>query len=278
MRLAGWCLHQIPVITHVICRQYLILIAKQNRREASMSRIALTAWIVLMSWWHGLMAQSIVFVSPSTKGLLTMSCAEGSLGSFEQQHYLAAAHHLATALCAQPQIDSAVGVWKGQAENSGMIDGCPNDRARVLGALLAKYYHQEQALVFDRSADGKTSLVSFHASQPLGVIAIMMAQAKLSGATVIPHIHDNLILIVATDPDQHARCLTLYSLLHGADLHEEPGTTELIGDNDRVKARDIYIGILSHAPADVRQLDNEMYSEQFNDLGLEVTPEIVAAH
>ena len=27
----------------------------------------------------------------------------------------------------------------------------------------------------------------------------MMAQAKVSGATVIPHMHDNLILIVATD-------------------------------------------------------------------------------
>ena len=69
-------------------------------------------------------------------------------------------------------------MWKGQAENSGMIDGCQNEQARELGALLARYYHQEQALVFDRDERGKASLVSFRASQPLGVIAIMMAQAK----------------------------------------------------------------------------------------------------
>ena len=59
-----------------------------------MRRIALAACIVVLSSFHGLFAQSIVFVSPSTKGLLTMSCAEGSLSSFEQQHYLAAVHYL----------------------------------------------------------------------------------------------------------------------------------------------------------------------------------------
>ena len=146
-----------------------------------MRRTVLAAWIVLMTSLHGLVAQSIVFVSPSTKGLLTMSCAEGSLKSFEQLHYLATAHYLAEHLCQQPQIDGAVGVWNGQAENSSMIDGCPNDRARELGALLARYYHQEKALVFARNAGGKTSLVSFRASQPLGVISIMMAQAKVTG-------------------------------------------------------------------------------------------------
>ena len=83
-----------------------------------MRRIALAACMIFLTSFHGLLAQSIVFVSPSNKGLLTMSCAEGSLGSFEQLHYLAAAHYLAEHLCQQPQIDGAVGVWKGHAENS----------------------------------------------------------------------------------------------------------------------------------------------------------------
>ena len=85
-----------------------------------------------------------------------------------------------------------------------MIDGCPSDRAREIGALLARYYHQEKALVFDRDAAGKASLISFHASQPLGVVAIMMAQANVSAATVIPHIQDNLILIVSSDAAEHS--------------------------------------------------------------------------
>ena len=233
---------------------------------------ALAACILVLSSFHGLIAQSIVFVSPSTKGLLTMSCAEGSLSSFEQQHYMAAVHYLTSTLCPQSHIDSAVGVWKGQAENSGMIDGCQNEQARELGALLARYYHQEQALVFERNERGKASLVSFHASQPLGVIAIMMAQANVSGATVIPHNHDNVIWIVATDAAQREQAITLSSLLHGDSLHEEPGTAELIGDNDHAKAREIYRAILARAPAEVRELDSEMYSEQFNDLGLETTP------
>lgn len=240
-----------------------------------MRKIALAAWIVVS--FHGVLAQSIVFVSPSTKGFLTISCAEGSLSSFEETHYLAAAHYLAEHLCQQPRVDSAVGVWKGQAENSGLIDGCPSDRAREIGALLARYYHQEKALIFDRDAAGKASLISFHASQPLGVVAIMMAQANVSAATVIPHTQDNLILIVNTDEAEHSRTVSLYSMLHGHDLHEEPGTTQMIGDEDRAKARDIFTAIVSHAPAEVRQLGNDMYSEQFNELGLQAAPEVSAS-
>lgn len=243
-----------------------------------MRRITLAVWMIFLMTFQGLSAQSVVFVSPSDKGLLSMSCAEGSLDSFEQLHYLAAAHYLAERLCQQAQIEGAVGVWKGHAENSGMIDGCPNERARQLGALLAKYYHQEQALVFDRDPAGKTSLISFRATQPLGVISILMAQADVSAATVVPHVQDNLVLIVATDAAQRARSMALYASLHGRGLHEETGTTELIGDSDRAKARGIFTAIVANAPADVRQLNSDMYSEQFNDLGLPVMPDATAAH
>jgi hypothetical protein len=239
-----------------------------------MRRIALAVWILAVTSLHGLFAQSVVFVSPSTKGLLTMSCAEGSLDSFEQQHYMAVAHHLAAALCQQPRVDSAVGIWNGQAENSGMIDGCPNEKARELSALLARYYHQKKALVFDRAPGGKAELVSFHVTQPLGVVAIMMAQAQVTGATMIPHSHDNLVLVVASDPAERARVMSLYEMLHGGNLHEELGTTELIGDEDRAKARDIFSAIVLHAPTEVRQLGNDMYSEQFNELGLEGASEV----
>jgi hypothetical protein len=233
---------------------------------------AVVAFICALTSFQVLFAQSVVFVSPSTKGLLTMSCAEGSLSSIEELHYLAAVHYLAERLCQQPRIEGGVGIWKGQAENSGMIDGCPNDRARELGSLLARYYLQKEALVFDRNPGGKTSLVSFQVTQPLGVIAIMMAQAKVSGATVIPGVHDNLVLMVTTDSVQHERSLTLYALLHGHGLSEEAGTTELVGDEDRAKARDIFSDIVSHAPADVQQLGKDMYSEQFNELGLDAAP------
>jgi hypothetical protein len=250
-----------------------MLIAQgKNGEPASMRRIALATCLVFLLGFHGVLAQSVVFVSPSDKGLLTMSCAEGSLNSFEQLHYLAAAHYLAEHLCQQPQIEGAVGVWKGHAENSGMIDGCPNERARQLGALLAKYYHQEQALVFDRDPTGKTSMITFRATQALGVIAVMMAQAQISAATVIPHGQDNQVMIVAADAAQRAQAMALYASLHGRGLHEETGTTELIGDSDRARARAIFTTIVANAPADVRQLNSDMYSEQFNDLGIPVTP------
>jgi hypothetical protein len=248
------------------------LLKAKTGEAASMRRISLAACLIFLVGFHGLLAQSVVFVSPSDKGLLTMSCAEGSLDSFEQLHYLAAAHYVAERLCQQPQIEGAVGVWKGQAENSGMIDGCPNERARQLGALLAKYYHQEQVLVFDRDPAGKTSMISFRATQALGVIAVMMAQAQISAATVIPHMRENVVMIVAGDATQRARAMALYASLHGHGLHEETGTTELIGDNDRGKARAIFTTIVANAPADVRQLNSDMYSEQFNDLGIPVTP------
>jgi hypothetical protein len=225
-------------------------------------------WIVALASFQALFAQSVVFVSPSTKGLLNMACAEVSLDSFEQLHYVAVARALAAGLCPQPRVESAVGVWHGQAENSGMIDGCPNDKARQLGALLAKYYHQQQALVFDRNPAGKSWLISFHASQPLGIIGIMMAQAKVSGATVILNPHDDLVLIVAADAPEHANALALSSSLHGQGLQEESGIAEFIGDDDRAKARDAFTAIVAGAPPDVRRLDSDMYSEQFQDLGL----------
>jgi hypothetical protein len=100
----------------------------------------------------------------------------------------------------------------------------------------------------------------------------------VTGATVIPHTQDNLILIVAGDSAQRTRAMNLYSSLHGHALHEETGTTELIGDSDRAKARAIFTAIVANAPADVRQLNSDMYSEQFNDLGLAVTPEATPAH
>jgi hypothetical protein len=244
-------------------------------RGLRMTKFALAAWIVVAS--HGLFAQSIVFVSPSTKGAATISNAEASLASFEETNYLAAARYLAEHLCQQPKIDGAVGLWKGQAENSGLIDGCSSEHAREIGALLARYYHQEKALIFDRDATGKTSLLSFHANQPLGVVSIMMTQANITGATVIPRPGDNYVLIVSTDEAEHSRAMNLYLTLHGHDLHDERGITQTIGDEDRAKARDIFTGIVAHAPAEVRQLGLDMYSEQFHELGLEPATEVSAS-
>jgi hypothetical protein len=106
----------------------------------------------------------------------------------------------------------------------------------------------------------------------------MMAQAQISAATVIPHGQENLVMVVAGDATQRARAMALYASLHGRGLHEETGTTELIGDNDRAKARAIFTTIVANASADVRQLNSDMYSEQFNDLGIPVTSETAAAH
>src|ERR1700761_2896903 len=125
-----------------------------------MRKIPLVLWTMLAA--HGLLAQSIVFVSPSTKGQAGIASAEASLTSFEETHYLATAKYVTEHLCPQPRIDGAVGVWKGQAENSGLIDGCPADRAKEAAALLARYYHQEKALIFDRDPAGKNALLTFH--------------------------------------------------------------------------------------------------------------------
>ena len=92
-------------------------------RNALDKAIAVVVSIAALASFHVLFGQSILFVSPSTKGLLTMPCAEGSLASFEAQ-YLAAVHYLADVF-ASSRIHGGVGIWKGQAENSGMIDGCP---------------------------------------------------------------------------------------------------------------------------------------------------------
>jgi hypothetical protein len=45
---------------------------------------------------------------------------------------------------------------------------------------------------------------------------------------------------------------------------------ELIGDSeDRIKARDIYDGILARSTPEVHELSEEMYTPQFEDLGMQ---------
>ncbi len=133
-----------------------------------MKRLVAAGLLFAMAASPRYLGQSVVFVSPSTKGLLSMSCAADSLTSFEELHYLAAARYLADQLCPKPVVDGGIGLWNGQAENSGMIDGCANDKAREIGALLARYYHQKAALVFERNPSGKTALISFHVGPAAG--------------------------------------------------------------------------------------------------------------
>ena len=215
----------------------------------------------------------MVLVSPSTQGQQSIACSVHSLQSFEELHYLAAAHDLAERLCVHPHIEGAVGLWHGQAENSGMIDGCSAGGARELGALLGRYYHQKAALLFDRKVGGEARLVSFESTQPLSVIATTLTRDKASGATVIPRPHDSLILMVATDQQQLGRARRVSSQLGGHSLREETGTAELLGGEDRVKARAVYENLLAHSPADVQQLERAMYTQQFADLGIDAGPQ-----
>ena len=233
-----------------------------------MRRIALSAWLGFLLL-PPLLAQSVVFVSPSTQGQLTIACSADSLTSFEELHYLATARYLAKQLCTQGHVDAAVGLWRGRAENSGMIDGCTHDRARALGALLGEYYHQKAALVFERKPGGQARLVSFRVQASLPVISRKLTRSQVSGATVVPRGASALIFMVATDDRARGRAHRLYVQLHGLDLQEEAGTAELIGDNDRARAKDIYHQLLLKAPAEVQALESGMYSEHFSDLGMD---------
>jgi len=56
--------------------------------------------------------------------------------------------------------ESAVGGLEGQAENSGMIDGCQNEQAREIGALLRALSEggtitRSKRLFFERATSGE---------------------------------------------------------------------------------------------------------------------------
>lgn len=230
--------------------------------------MAAARWLFLLALVPGLWAQSVVFVSPSTKGMVSLACAAGSLDSFEELHYLAAAHSLSEHLCPHARIEAVAGLWKGQAENSGMIDDCPELEARELGALLGRYYYQKAALVFARSATGQDRLVSFRVGAKLGLISQRMREVGVRGASVVPHEHDSLVIMVVTNKLERGRARKLCAVLRGKGWLEEPGTAELIGDEDRGKAQGVYDRLIEGSPAQVSKLEKEMYSEKFAGLGL----------
>ena len=169
-------------------------------------------------------------LAPAPRACSSMACAEVSLDSFEQLHYVAMARALAAGLCPQPRVESAVGVWHGQAENSGMIDGCPNDKARATGRPFGEILPPEAGAGF-RPQPGRKKLADEFSRQPAARHHWDHDGASQSERShrASPTHHDDLVLIVAADAPEHANALALSSSLHGQGLQEESGIAEFIG-------------------------------------------------
>src|SRR3954471_13428349 len=127
----------------------------------------LKRWLLLLPLLCAgtLSAQSYLFISPNVRDHMSAACAHDSLESFEEQNFLAVARLLAGKACKAPKISASEGLFEGQVENSGMVEGCTRDQAAYVGALLSRYYHQEFELVFTPDSNGPEHLLVLAASK-----------------------------------------------------------------------------------------------------------------
>ncbi|HEY6348891.1 MAG TPA: hypothetical protein VI636_05715 [Candidatus Angelobacter sp.] len=216
------------------------------------------------------LAQSFLFVSPNTRDHLSDEDAAGSLNSFEQSNFLAVAKYLGKKVCGAPHIFSAEGIYDGAAENSSLLTGCKNSQAQYLGALLGRYAHQKQILVFDPSplpeSKERLLMVEFTTDHPADTVK-HLRQYPISGATVLFQGQVIQVYIWAVDHAEDAAVHRLADAEH-ATLREIPGKGTMIGDElSRVVAQHAFDQrIAAYERAHHRSLSRLLGSKQLHDM------------
>jgi len=214
-------------------------------------------------------AQTFLFVSPNTRDYLSDEDAAGSLNSFEQSNFLAVAKYLGKKVCGAPHIFSAEGIYEGAAENSSLITGCKNSQAQYLGALLGRYAHQKQILIFDpaptRRSDERLLIIEFTTDHPADTVK-HLRQYPISGATVLLQGQVFRVYVWATD---HAEDTAVHSLADGehGTIREIPGKGTMIGDKSRIVAQHAFDRrIAAYERVHHPPLSRLLWSKQLHDM------------
>lgn len=216
------------------------------------------------------LAQSFLFVSPNTRDHLSDEDAADSLNSFEQSNFLAVAKYLGKKVCGAPQIFSAEGIYEGAAENSSLITGCKNNQAQYLGALLGRYAHQRQILIFDPSPTGtrdeRLLIVEFTTDHPTDAVK-HLRQYSISGATVLFQGQVVRVYVRATDHAGDAAVHKLADAEHGT-IREIPGKGTMIGDDkSHIVAQHVFDQrIAAYERAHHPPLSRLLWSKQLHDM------------
>jgi len=219
-------------------------------------------------------AQSFLFVSPNTRDHMTDESALGSMDSFEQSNFLAAAKFLAAKICAKPNVQAAEGMDGANTENSSLITGCNTAHAQYLGELLGRYAHQKWILVFDpvSGSKGRLLTVSFTTEHPADVPKLLRSFGIKAGTIVA---QDKQVRFFLWAPDQSLDPLVrLFAGNVQGTIRETPGKATFIGNDSRAKARQIFdqrIHQFERAHPK-HSLSQSLWTKQLHDLGLTSTP------
>ena len=242
-------------------------------------------------------AQAFVFASPNTRTHLPDRVALASQDSFEQQNFLAVAQYLADRICpvlrVQAVAEAATGLDGPGAENSVMVFGCKSGQAEYMGELLARYGHQNWALIFvprkddpaSKSNQGK-AIPSQDGPERLFVIALpgvgldqtmeqaltqtleQMRKQGLTEGTVVAQENRILVYVWVKDSSMDANIHAFVEANHG-EAQEIAGTGKLIGHQDRAHAQRILDkNISSYERAHGVAFSGLLWSRKLRDMGL----------
>jgi hypothetical protein len=238
--------------------------------------LAILCWLLLGGIGQ---AQSFLFVSPNTRGPMSDESALGSLDSFEQTNFVAAANYLGTRLCPKPQVANAEGMDRTGAENSILVTGCKSGEARYLGELLGRYAHQKWVLVFDPASRSNERLfiITFAAAEPADTLK-EMRRFEIKAATVVPATQkdgkDRRVRVYLWVPDhsQEAAIHSFAMAVHGA-VEEIAGKGTMIGADSRISAQKIFDReIKAYERAHHRALSKLLWSGTLHDIGMSAAP------
>jgi len=243
-------------------------------------------------------AQAFVFASPNTRTHMPDRVALASQDSFEQQNFLAVAQYLADRICpvlrVQAVAEAATGLDGPGAENSVMVFGCKSGQAEYLGELLARYGHQNWALIFIPRKDGPASkstragkgIASQDGPERLFTIALpgvgldqtleqaltqtleQMRKHGLAEGTVGAQENRILVYVWVKDSSMDGNIHAFAEAGHG-EVQEMAGVGKLIGHQDRGQAQRILDKNISrYERAHGVAFSGLLWSRKLRDMGL----------
>ncbi len=231
-------------------------------------------------------AQAFVFGSPNTRTHMPDHVALASQDSFEQQNFLAVARYLAARLCPAPKVQAATGIDGPGAENSAMVTGCKSGPATYLGELLARYAHQNWALIFIPRKDNPASksnragkdVPSQDGPERLFTITLsgvdpeqtlqQMRKHGLTDGTVVVQENHILVYVWVKDSSMDGNIHAFVEASHG-EVQEIAGTGKLIGHQDRGQAQRILDENISrYERAHGVAFSGLLWSKKMRDMGL----------
>src|SRR3954452_16031600 len=194
---------------------------------------------------------AVIFVSPNTDENLTLDQALAKLNAKEESGLIKEEKTVACKLGRRFIIQKAIGNWSDGAENSTVVRGhMTKAESRYAGAWLGRFARQKAVLFFHQYPPGKATLyvLTFPLRYDLPKLSSIMDQEGVEFRTFVPF-HHRVVGYVVDLKDELGPKVTAAVTRLRARMKKSRGNAELIGDDSRERAQEVFTSEISNYEA-----------------------------